>query len=377
MKKLFFVISILSISLLLVGCGTSTEIVPLDEIPAETVYLPEFTLSELATFSGANGTTAYVAVNGIVYDVTNIYTNGQHQGIQLGGTDATSAFASSPHSASTLASLPIVGSIEGFAKIIDTVTKSSSTQATGSEPVYLPIFTLNELTNYTGVNGSIAYIAVSGIVYNVTNVFTNGQHQGMQLGGTDATSAFASSPHSASLLATLPIVGTLEGFTPIVDQTATPPVIETPIDPVNFPVFTFDELQMFTGANGTTAYIAVNGVVYNVTNVFLNGQHQGIQLGGTDATAIFASSPHNELILANLPIVGSIEGFPVIIDSNNLNTGSANSNNEDDYDEYEDDDHDEYEDNDHDEYEHDDYDEYEDDDHDDYEDDNHDDYEDK
>jgi predicted heme/steroid binding protein len=318
--------------------------------------LPVFTLAELSTYSGANGTTAYIAVDGVIYDVTNEYTNGQHQGMQLGGTDASAAFASSPHSASTLASLPIVGTLEGSPRIIDTTKTASASQTTTSEPVYLPIFTLPELSAYTGAQGTTAYIAVNGVVYNVTNVFSNGQHQGMQLGGTDATAIFSSSPHSMSLLATLPIVGTLEGTAPIIDETATPPVVETPVETVTLPVFTLLELETFTGANGTTAYIAVNGVVYDVTNAFSNGQHQGMQLGGTDASAIFANSPHSASFLANLRVVGSLEGFPVIVDSTDLNTGGSNS-----YDDDDDDDHDEYEDDDDDDHDDDDHDEYEDD----------------
>jgi len=66
----------------------------------------------LATYTGANGTLAYIAVDGIVYDATSIFNNGQHQGIQIGGTDATTVFASSPHTSSLLNSLEIVGTLE-------------------------------------------------------------------------------------------------------------------------------------------------------------------------------------------------------------------------------------------------------------------------
>ncbi|MBN2540515.1 MAG: hypothetical protein JXB08_03215 [Bacilli bacterium] len=96
-----------------------------------------------------------------------------------------------------------------------TTTTASGTQQT------LPVFTLTELSQYTGANGSTAYIAVNGVIYDVTSVFTNGTHQGLQLGGTDATAAFASSPHSMSLLNTLPVVGTLEGYAPITVDTTT------------------------------------------------------------------------------------------------------------------------------------------------------------
>ncbi|MBU1020158.1 MAG: cytochrome B5 [Firmicutes bacterium] len=86
----------------------------------------------------------------------------------------------------------------------------TATDSGTTDPVTLPVFTLSELATYTGANGSLAYIAVNGIVYDATSVFTNGTHQGLQIGGTDATTVFASSPHSAALLETLEVVGTLE-----------------------------------------------------------------------------------------------------------------------------------------------------------------------
>ncbi|MCX5774980.1 MAG: hypothetical protein NTV44_01190 [Firmicutes bacterium] len=90
---------------------------------------------------------------------------------------------------------------------------SSSVTSSGSlvSSSELRVFTLTELAQYNGDNGSLAYIAVDWVVYDVTNVanWTNGWHNGVHYAGTDCTAAFASSPHSASLLATLTIVGTL------------------------------------------------------------------------------------------------------------------------------------------------------------------------
>ncbi len=85
-----------------------------------------------------------------------------------------------------------------------TVTTSNSTSR---------VFTLSELAAYNGNAGSLAYIAVGGIVYDVTHDanWSNGWHQGLHLAGTDATHAFAGSPHSETYLATLPVVGTLAG----------------------------------------------------------------------------------------------------------------------------------------------------------------------
>lgn len=88
-------------------------------------------------------------------------------------------------------------------------TTSDNPSSTTSEQ---RVFTLVELAQYNGDNGTDAYIAVSGTVYDVTNAdgWTNGWHKGQHLAGTDATAAFADSPHSESILNGLPVMGVLE-----------------------------------------------------------------------------------------------------------------------------------------------------------------------
>lgn len=72
-------------------------------------------------------------------------------------------------------------------------------------------FTLEELKNYNGQDGNPAYVAVDGIVYDVSDIpqWNDGMHQGLTA-GNDLTEAFSKSPHSKSVLNKLPIVGTLE-----------------------------------------------------------------------------------------------------------------------------------------------------------------------
>ncbi len=116
----------------------------------------------------------------------------------------------------------VVGLLASCASSITPSTSSTSTtsivsttsETPSSETIVsseLRVFTLTELAAYNGDNGATAYIAVNGIVYDVTNAdeWSNGWHKGMHLAGTDATAAFADSPHSTSILNTLPIVGTL------------------------------------------------------------------------------------------------------------------------------------------------------------------------
>ena len=72
-------------------------------------------------------------------------------------------------------------------------------------------FTLSELKQYNGKNGNPAYIAVSGIVYDVTNAaqWSGGAHHGYSA-GQDLTQAIKQSPHGASVLKNLPVVGKLQ-----------------------------------------------------------------------------------------------------------------------------------------------------------------------
>lgn len=73
-----------------------------------------FTKDELAKYDGKNGNPAYVAVNGVVYDVTNVrqWSGGSHQGYNA-GQDLTKAIQQSPHGVSVLKDLPVVGKYVG------------------------------------------------------------------------------------------------------------------------------------------------------------------------------------------------------------------------------------------------------------------------
>jgi predicted heme/steroid binding protein len=69
-----------------------------------------FTLSELAQYNGKNGQPAYVAVDGIVYDLSAIFINGQHQGYAA-GQDLTAAFYSQ-HAINQLTKYPVMGKLK-------------------------------------------------------------------------------------------------------------------------------------------------------------------------------------------------------------------------------------------------------------------------
>lgn len=133
-------VSMLTISLMFTACGKSepvqeaapaettseapaeteteapAEAMPAEteaEAPAETSDEMVFTLEELAEYNGKNGAKAYVAVNGIVYDVTNAdeWSNGEHEDGVVAGIDATEVIKKSPHGEQVLAELPVVGKL--------------------------------------------------------------------------------------------------------------------------------------------------------------------------------------------------------------------------------------------------------------------------
>lgn len=72
----------------------------------------------------------------------------------------------------------------------------------------------------------------------------------------------------------------------------------------NARVFTLEELSKFDGKNGNAAYIAINGIVYDVTKDrhWKNGSHHGFS-AGMDLTADFC---HKASLLAKVPIVGKL-----------------------------------------------------------------------
>ena len=70
-----------------------------------------FTIEQLATYNGKNGAPAYIAVNDIVYDMSNIaaWAAATHFGLRA-GNDLTKEFNSChPGAGEILSSLPTVG----------------------------------------------------------------------------------------------------------------------------------------------------------------------------------------------------------------------------------------------------------------------------
>ncbi len=71
---------------------------------------------------------------------------------------------------------------------------------------------------------------------------------------------------------------------------------------------TLDELAQYDGKDGNPAYIAVDGVIYDVTDVALwkNGAHNGYTAGQDLTDEIKNISPHGVSKLKGLPVVGKL-----------------------------------------------------------------------
>lgn len=127
-KSLLFFASIIVAILFFVaaGCASPEEVQPVDdpaepaeeevaEVDEEVAAEPEgeatFTLDELAQYDGQDGRPAYIAVDGVVYDVTDVppWSGGMHFGFDA-GADVTEALQSAaPHGAGQLSQAEVVG----------------------------------------------------------------------------------------------------------------------------------------------------------------------------------------------------------------------------------------------------------------------------
>lgn len=82
-------------------------------------------------------------------------------------------------------------------------------------------------------------------------------------------------------------------------QTAADPSLE----------MTLDDLAKFNGKDGAKAYISVDGVIYDVTEVppWAGGIHQDKYQAGIDASELITKSPHGKKVLEKLTVVGKIK----------------------------------------------------------------------
>lgn len=122
-RSLFILAAVLALALFAVGCSpvatdaaaatASTTAAASDTTGSADSGMLELTLEELKQYDGKNGNPAYVAVDGVIYDVTNVkeWKGGEHNGYSA-GNDLTDIIKNkSPHGVSKLKGVPVVGKL--------------------------------------------------------------------------------------------------------------------------------------------------------------------------------------------------------------------------------------------------------------------------
>ena len=72
--------------------------------------------------------------------------------------------------------------------------------------------------------------------------------------------------------------------------------------------FSLDELKQYNGKDGKPAYVAVDGIVYDVSasDKWKNGDHNGFEAGNDLTDEIKNVSPHGVKMLDRVPVVGKL-----------------------------------------------------------------------
>ncbi len=92
------------------GVTSSSQNQPVNNSSSNQSQLKVFTLAELAQYDGRNGNKAYVAVDGLIYDVSSVFYQGSHYS-HLAGQDLTNEFYIR-HAKSAITKYPLVGQLQ-------------------------------------------------------------------------------------------------------------------------------------------------------------------------------------------------------------------------------------------------------------------------
>ena len=216
----------------------------------------EFYTSEtLAQFDGVENEEAYIAFEGRIYDVSDTFSEGTHQGNEA-GQDLTEELKEAGHGPEVLDDQEHIGYYLEYA------------------------LTEEKLAEYDGQDYSKPLVAVNNIIYDASDVFTDGTHLGYEA-GQDLTEEFEDQ-HEEDYLKAMPVVGVLVSYE-----------------------LTEEELATYDGQNDNDGFIAVNGIIYDVTDAWSDGSHRGYE-AGNDLTEEISEAGHHKTVLPDLPVVGII-----------------------------------------------------------------------
>lgn len=293
MKKLFIVLLLILVIVSIIGCSSNPEEPVVDasesevEDPVDSEETNEsamddkndseessmeLTLSELAEYDGKDGQPAYVAVEGVVYDVSEIdaWVNGEHNGA-VAGQDITEALMNqSPHGPSKLSLAKRVGVI---------VEDSSNENDKEDDNIDKESKEDDEMDNQSDEETE-----------EISTETEESDDSSEEMEEVDKEESDESSEEESQTS----------------DSESTSEANETKELEDEEVKFTLTELAMYDGKDGQRAYVAVEGIVYDVTDVYawIEGEHNGVVAGQDITEALMNQSPHGPSKLSLATKVG-------------------------------------------------------------------------
>ena len=154
-----------------------------------------FTIEELSKYNGRNGNPAYVAIDGIVYDMEGVngWDNGIHFGLSA-GKDLSSEYLNCHANR-----LSIIDKAKAVGTLVDP----------NEERADIKYYRIEEIAQFDGSGNNPAYGVVDGIVYDVTDMkqWNGGKHYGL-VAGKDLSEYFNSCHKSEKdILKKLRVIG--------------------------------------------------------------------------------------------------------------------------------------------------------------------------
>lgn len=190
--------------------------------------------------------------------------------------------------------------------------------------------TLEGLKAYNGTKGKPSYVAFKGIIYDVSKVeaFKKNIYKTL-IPGTDITKALAKIKNGEALLksavkigkvvakTTTPVVakpntgstGTTSGSNTSTEKSDSKASTGSTTDTAKPLELTLEQLKAYDGKDGHKAYVAIDGIIYDVTAIpaWKNGIHQGKYQAGQDLSEVIKKSPHGKAALDKAIVVGKIK----------------------------------------------------------------------
>lgn len=108
-RNVLLLLAVSAVLLFCISCGKRTEVGD----SGETAESLELTLDQLSEYDGQDGSPAYIAVDGVIYDVTDsrMWKNGEHNGFTAGKDLSEEIADVSPHGKSVLSKVPVIGKV--------------------------------------------------------------------------------------------------------------------------------------------------------------------------------------------------------------------------------------------------------------------------